>query len=81
MKHDVVAGYRFGDRVYIGDVALDDRQFGGADAIAEMLAPPGEKIVEYRHRAEPAVEDGIDEIRAEKTGPAGDEKAHMHPIA
>ena len=47
-----------------------------ADALAEMLAPPGKEIVEYRHRAKPAVEDGIDEIRAEKTGPAGDEKAH-----
>ena len=65
----------------IGDVPLDDRQFRGADALAEMLAPPGEKIVEHGHRAEAAVQDRIDEIRAEKSGAAGNEKTHGHRIA
>ena len=32
--------------------------------VAKMLAPPGEKIVEYRHRSEAAVQYGIDQIRA-----------------
>src|SRR5690606_30885576 len=70
VEDDLAPGDRPGDGVGVGDVALDD-----LDAGREVVQPAGGEVVEHHDVVAPGQE-GVDEVRADEAGAAGDERPH-----
>ena len=74
MTSGVVRADQVGHRLGVADVDLDQLGAGG-DRAVEVLAPPGGEVVENGHLVAP-LEEGVDEVRADEAGAAGDQSPH-----
>ena len=67
-------GEQRGHGVAVGDARLVQPCAGGQRAV-EVLAPAGGEVVDDADVVA-ALEQGVDEVRADEAGPAGHERAH-----
>ena len=74
MTSGVVRADQVGHRLGVAHVDLDQLGAGG-DRALEVLAPAGGEVVENGHLVAP-LEQGVDEVRADEAGAAGDQSPH-----
>ena len=74
VEHDVDPDARPAARVEVADVALGHGEglFTRPRCRVDVTPRPGRKVIEHRHPLAPR-EQGLDEVRADKPGPAGHE--------
>src|SRR5580700_7670398 len=79
MEHPLGAGEQLEHAVAIDNTGLDKAKLGLAFMAGDIRPPPDREVVDRKHRAT-RVEQGIDEMAADKAGAAGHDVEFFHAV-